>query len=56
MAIKSNKKIDFEYEHECNGNTYSISLRLFESPEYGPCIGLLDENGDVATSLPVGIS
>ena len=30
-------------------------MRLFESQEYGPCIGLLDENGEVATSLPVAM-
>lgn len=53
MAIKSNKKIDFEYEHENDGEVYSISLRLHNSSEYGASIGVLDENGDVAINFPV---
>lgn len=53
MAIKSNKKIDFEYEHENDGEIYSISLRLHNSSEYGASIGILDENGDVAINFPV---
>lgn len=55
MAIKSNKKIDFEYEHESNDQKYVISLRLHESAEYGPSIGLLDENGEVAANFPVAM-
>lgn len=55
MAIKSNKKIDFEYEHENDGDTYSIALRLHNSAEYGASIGVLDENGDVAINFPVAM-
>ena len=55
MAIKSNKKIDFEYEHENDGEVYAISLRLHNSVEYGASIGVLDENGDVAINFPVAM-
>ena len=55
MAIKSNKKIDFEYEHENDGNTYAIPLRLYQDPVYGTAIGLLDDNGEVAVSFPVAM-
>jgi hypothetical protein len=55
MAIKSNKKIDFEYEHENDGDTYAIALRLHNSTEYGASIGVLDENGEVAINFPVSM-
>jgi hypothetical protein len=55
MAIKSNKKIDFEFEHENDGDTYAINLRLHNSSEYGASIGVLDENGDVAINFPVSM-
>jgi len=55
MAIKSNKKIDFEYEHENDGDTYSIALRLHNSSEYGASIGVLDDNGEVAINFPVSM-
>ena len=55
MAIKSNKKIDFEYEHENDGNTYAIPLRLYQDAIYGTAIGLLDDNGDVAVAFPVAM-
>lgn len=55
MAIKSNKKIDFEYEHENGGDTYSFSLRLHTSAEYGVSIALLDDNGDVAINFPAAM-
>lgn len=54
MAIKSNKKIDFEYEFESpNGSSYSISLRFFHTEEYGATIAVLDEEGEPAINFPV---
>lgn len=55
MAIKSNKKIDFEYEHEHNQNTYSFNLRFYQTEEYGYSVAILDENGDVAFNLPLSM-
>lgn len=56
MAIKSNKKIDFEYEYESpSGAFYSISLRFYHSEEYGPTIAFLDSEGDSVMDLPAGI-
>lgn len=54
MAIKSNKKVDFEFEYESpTGTAYAISLRFFHTDEYGPTIALLDDEGEPAVSFPV---
>jgi hypothetical protein len=55
MAIKSNKKIDFEYEYVNGDAVFSIWLRLYESADCGMSIGVLDENGEIAISFPVGM-
>jgi len=55
MAIKSNKKIDFEYEFESNDHPYSITLRFHSSEEYGPTITVLSEEGEPAISFPAGM-
>ena len=55
MAIKSNKKIDFEYEFESNDHPYSITLRFHGSEEYGPTITVLSEEGDPVISFPAGM-
>lgn len=55
MAIKSNKKIDFEYEFESNDHPYSITLRFHNSEEYGPTITVLTDEGDPAISFPAGM-
>jgi len=55
MAIKSNKKIDFEYEFESNDNPYSIVLRFHNSEEYGPTITVLSDDGEPAISFPAGM-
>lgn len=55
MAIKSNKKIDFEYEYVNGDAVFSIWLRLYESADCGMSIGVLDEHGEIAISFPVGM-
>jgi len=55
MAIKSNKKIDFEYEYVNGDAVFSIWLRLYESADCGMSIGVLDENGEIAISFPIGM-
>jgi len=55
MAIKSNKKIDFEYEYVNGEAVFSIWLRLYESADCGMSIGVLDENGEIAISFPIGM-
>lgn len=55
MAIKSNKKIDFEYEFESNDHPYSITLRFHNSEEYGPTITVLTDEGEPAISFPAGM-
>lgn len=55
MAIKSNKKIDFEYEYGSGDSLFSVWLRLYEAPDCGMSIGILDENGDIAISFPVSM-
>jgi hypothetical protein len=55
MAIKPNKKIDFEYEYVSGDSVLSIWLRLYESSDCGMSIGVLDENGEIAISFPVNM-
>jgi len=53
MAIKSNRKIDFEYEFESPSGSYSILLRFHHTEEYGPTIGVLGEDNEPAINFPV---
>lgn len=53
MAIKSNRKIDFEYEFESPSGSYSILLRFYHTEEYGPTIGVLGDDGESAINFPV---
>jgi hypothetical protein len=53
MAIKSNKKIDFEYEYVNGDAVFSIWLRLYESADCGMSIGVLDENGENSITINV---
>lgn len=55
MAIKSNKKIDFEYEFESGESVFSIWLRLYEAADVGMSIGVLDEEGEIAISFPISM-
>jgi len=55
MAIKSKKKIDFEYEFESQNVSYTISLRFYHTDDYGPTIAVLDDSGEPVMNLPVAI-
>lgn len=57
MAIKSNKKIDFEYEFasQSGESSYSILLRFYSTEEYGPTIAVLDDDGEPSINFPVSM-
>jgi hypothetical protein len=55
VAIKSNKKIDFEYECKSSDELISFSLRFYQTPEYGPTIAVLNAEGESAIDFPVNM-
>ncbi len=59
MAIKANKSVDFEFEHELeDGSSISIPLRFSSTSEeeYGPVVSVLDsETSEPIVSFPVSM-